>query len=915
MQQSSRNGTKLGAYTLNRLIARGGMGEVYEAYESKLERRVALKLIAPTDPNEHDQDELIRRFMQEARTLAKVNHPNIVTIFSIDNIVDVPFIAMEYVDGVAFRDLIEQFTFTADGAAPLFLQMCEGVKCLHDNHIIHRDLKPHNVLLRRDGQVKILDFGIAKRDGGGDQTRAGVVVGTLPYMPPEVRSGAPASPRSDIWSLGAIFYECLTGDRLISAQAEAPKGIEVPFNAAEVARIPVEMRAIITKMCAARPASRYQGVGEVMEDLRQFRAARPPVPAATWEILTQKVDEIAAASREIADQEQPRVQFTQLLAKQARQEHTPLSGEIRDITGERQRAQINRQHGGMTGPVVSTARRRWIVPVLALILAAGVVLKIRQRLEPATPVTATPTVSAAPAAAAPAAPESIMPVVKPLAPPAPAKVELEIPRLTDPGDGATLVVDAEHVPTFAWSRLLEPGEYRFELAGDRGFRDVRVSEPVVGGSYRPARPLDGGKYYWRLSPARPPLKTVGPSVVTFTVTRPVTLVSPNDQEHVGLKPREDGAGVQFKWNCPTRAARFQIEITLGKSTKPLVQQSVTGCEASPRRLSAGEYHWRVRAEGQSAWSDTRTLLVDAAAVTPSTASIIAGPNNTAVFHPPRATLTEPHLIEPNLTVAPNSKDPVILRWGKVKGARGYTIQVSGSRDFARPIVDEKVAGTEFKLRTVPTGKTYWHVAAVAGAETSPYSDRGTLEANVPAPTLSNKYRLTSAALDFPAVAGAERYLIQVSRGRDLNQLQSQISTRPRATLDESGGTFFVRVAVANSAGEAISSFSSLAQVDVAKTPTLSAPALSTPPNHAHAPSRGGRISIIFSWERSNTADQYVLEISNDENFKHVIERKVTTERGAVYKQAALTGRVFWRVRAKGAGAVSEWSKPNSFDVD
>ena len=109
-------------------------------------------------------------------------------------------------------------TECVDGAAPLFLQICEGVKCLHDNQIIHRDLKPHNILLRRDGQVKILDFGIAKAQGAGnDQTRAGVVVGTLPYMPPEVKTGAPASPRSDIWSLGAIFFECLTGDRLVSA--------------------------------------------------------------------------------------------------------------------------------------------------------------------------------------------------------------------------------------------------------------------------------------------------------------------------------------------------------------------------------------------------------------------------------------------------------------------------------------------------------------------------------------------------------------------------------------------------------------------------------------------------------------------------------------------------------------------------
>ena len=370
MQQSSRDGTKIGAYTLIRLIARGGMGEVYEAHESKLQRRVALKLIAPTNPSEHDQDELIRRFMLEARTLAKINHPNVVTIYAIDNIVDVPFIAMEYVDGVSFRELVEQFTFTADGAAPLFLQMCEGLKALHDNQIIHRDLKPHNILLRRDGQVKILDFGIAKgSEAAADQTRAGVVVGTLPYMPPEVKSGVPASPRSDIWSLGAIFFECLTGDRLVTAQTDAPKGVDVPFTKEEVARIPAEMRAIITKMCAARPAQRYQNVSEVTEDLRSFRRDRQQVPAAMWEQLTKKIDEIAETNKKLAGAEAPRVQFTQLLAKQAREDHTPVSGEIRDITGDRQRAAADANT--VDTPIESVQRRRWIAPVLALILVFG----------------------------------------------------------------------------------------------------------------------------------------------------------------------------------------------------------------------------------------------------------------------------------------------------------------------------------------------------------------------------------------------------------------------------------------------------------------------------------------------------------------------------------------------------------------
>ncbi len=233
-------GSKLGGYQLLGLIARGGMGAVYEAQEIALERKVALKVIAPPNPDDHDNEELVQRFMQEARTLARVNHPNVITIFAIDTSEGVPFITMELVEGISFKELLAVSFLSADLAAPMFIQMLEGVQCLHNNRIVHRDLKPHNIMVRKDGQVKILDFGIAKPSDSGNFTHVGVVVGSLAYMAPEVKLGIAASERSDLWNLGAIFYECLTGKALPKVQSENPNSKDVPFAANSP--IPMEMR-------------------------------------------------------------------------------------------------------------------------------------------------------------------------------------------------------------------------------------------------------------------------------------------------------------------------------------------------------------------------------------------------------------------------------------------------------------------------------------------------------------------------------------------------------------------------------------------------------------------------------------------------------------------------------------------------
>lgn len=277
--QRLKPGHVLGDHTIVRFIARGGMGEVYEAHDNKLDRKVALKVVFHDESAGHDSEDLVKRFMAEARNLAKVNHPNIVTIHAIHNSGSMQHIAMEYVDGVSLKDFLEEYSIDPVVAQIVFEQILSGVKRLHEHNIIHRDLKPANILIKPDGHIKILDFGIAKSPHGMVNTNPGKTVGTPSYMAPELRKFQPASVRSDLWSVGALFYECLTG-KVLSLNLEDN---ELQFNKKEREFIPESMRALIACLAAHDPSDRYAKASEAMDDLQSIRTelGRPSSTALT----------------------------------------------------------------------------------------------------------------------------------------------------------------------------------------------------------------------------------------------------------------------------------------------------------------------------------------------------------------------------------------------------------------------------------------------------------------------------------------------------------------------------------------------------------------------------------------------------------------------------------------------------------
>jgi serine/threonine protein kinase len=221
--------TSLGPYKIIALIGSGGMGEVYRARDTRLLRDVALKVLPASFTNDPDR---LRRFEQEARAVAALNHPNIVSVYDVGAAEGVHYIVSELLEGETLRQRITPTGMPARRAIELAVQLANGLAAAHEQGIVHRDLKPENLFITRAGRLKILDFGLAKLrrerpidETAGSQTAAhtevGQVLGTAGYMSPEQVKGEPADHRSDIFSFGSILYEMLNGQRAFKRNTSA----------------------------------------------------------------------------------------------------------------------------------------------------------------------------------------------------------------------------------------------------------------------------------------------------------------------------------------------------------------------------------------------------------------------------------------------------------------------------------------------------------------------------------------------------------------------------------------------------------------------------------------------------------------------------------------------------------------------
>jgi len=295
-------GTRLAHYEILEAIGKGGMGEVYRARDGKLGRDVAIKVL----PEEFaENEERLARFKREAKVLASLNHPNIASIYGLEQSDNIHYLVLELVPGETLAERISRGPIPLEEALDIATQMAEALEEAHEQRIVHRDLKPANVKQTEDGKIKVLDYGLAKvfqeeapeADSSmsptltRDATRVGVILGTAAYMSPEQAEGKKVDKRTDIWSFGVVLFEMLTGKKMYSGET-VPETLasvikDEPGWSSLPSRCPGHVRALLSRCLTKDPQLRLRDIGEARIALSGTTTDSPPLetrpPAPLWQ--------------------------------------------------------------------------------------------------------------------------------------------------------------------------------------------------------------------------------------------------------------------------------------------------------------------------------------------------------------------------------------------------------------------------------------------------------------------------------------------------------------------------------------------------------------------------------------------------------------------------------------------------------
>lgn len=284
-------GKTLKHFQIEKLLGKGGMGVVYLGRDTRLNRPVAIKILRPDLTVNKDRQ---RRFLQEARAAASITHPAIAQIYDVDEADRMTFIAMEYIEGKTISQLIANQELDLVGAVEIALHVAEGLSRAHKSNIVHRDIKSENIMLTRDGQTKLLDFGMAKLlDPPKDddrtetyhdvtdtktlpETKAGIVMGTVTYMSPEQARGKPVNQSSDVFSLGIVLYEMVSGELPFKGDSPLDTMHAIAFEEVRPVTVirknlPPEIHRILLRCLRKRPEDRYPDAGALAVDLKRLK--------------------------------------------------------------------------------------------------------------------------------------------------------------------------------------------------------------------------------------------------------------------------------------------------------------------------------------------------------------------------------------------------------------------------------------------------------------------------------------------------------------------------------------------------------------------------------------------------------------------------------------------------------------------
>lgn len=264
-------GKTISHYKILEKIGEGGMGVVYKAEDTKLKRTVALKFLPPEWTRDQEAKQ---RFIQEAQAAAALDHPNICTVYEINEVEGKTFMAMAYIEGISLKDKLASGTLDISEVLNIAIQVSEGLKKAHAKGIVHRDIKPANIMLTDEGLAKIMDFGLAKLEWGADLTKTATIMGTAAYMSPEQAKGQDIDHRTDIWSLGVMLYEMLSGEHPFKSTHEQAILYNIlhedPNPITKIRKdVPEKLEKIILKSLEKKPQKRYADMSEILAALKE----------------------------------------------------------------------------------------------------------------------------------------------------------------------------------------------------------------------------------------------------------------------------------------------------------------------------------------------------------------------------------------------------------------------------------------------------------------------------------------------------------------------------------------------------------------------------------------------------------------------------------------------------------------------